>query len=125
LTLPAVTYVRAQRARRRVREGLRSAFERYALDVLVAPSVPSTAVPIGEVAEEIATGEPGAMAASFHHSVVANLVGVPALSVPCGFDARGLPIGLQIIGRPFAEDVLFQVGHAYESANRWRTFRPI
>ena len=124
-TLPAVSYVRAQRARRRVQESFRRAFETQALDVLVAPSVPSTAISVEDVAHEIASGEPGVMAASFHHSVVANLVGVPALSVPCGFDARGLPIGLQILGRPFGEEVLFQIGHAYEAATNWRMRHPM
>jgi aspartyl-tRNA(Asn)/glutamyl-tRNA(Gln) amidotransferase subunit A len=115
---PADDYVAAQRARKRVQASLARAFASYALDVLVAPSVPTTAVTVEEVAHELATGEPGAMAASLHQSVVANVAGVPALSVPCGLDSRGLPIGLQIVGRPLREDVLFQVGHAYESMNQ-------
>ena len=54
----------------------------------------------------------------------ASLAGLPALSVPCGFSASGLPIGMQIIGRPFAEQLLFRVGHAYERATEWHTMHP-
>jgi aspartyl-tRNA(Asn)/glutamyl-tRNA(Gln) amidotransferase subunit A len=124
LTLSAVSYVRALHARRRVQASFRRAFETHALDALVAPSIPSTAATIEAVAHELSTGEPGVMAAAFHHSVIANLVGVPALSVPCGFDARGLPIGLQILGRPFEELVLFQIGFAYTSVTDWRLRHP-
>ena len=53
-----------------------------------------------------------------------NLSGQPALSVPCGFDGRGLPVGLQIAGRPFDEVTVLQVGAAYESATSWTDRRP-
>jgi aspartyl-tRNA(Asn)/glutamyl-tRNA(Gln) amidotransferase subunit A len=54
----------------------------------------------------------------------ANLAGLPGLSVPCGFSAAGLPIGLQLIGRAFDEATLLRVGHAYEQATAWRGRRP-
>ena len=57
------------------------------------------------------------------HSAPANLSGLPALTVPCGFDATGLPIGLQIIGRPFDEPAVLGIGHAYESATDWSSRR--
>jgi aspartyl-tRNA(Asn)/glutamyl-tRNA(Gln) amidotransferase subunit A len=48
-----------------------------------------------------------------------NYLGVPALSLPCGFDSRGLPMGMQIVGRPFAEGTLLAIGHAYQRATDW------
>jgi aspartyl-tRNA(Asn)/glutamyl-tRNA(Gln) amidotransferase subunit A len=54
----------------------------------------------------------------------ASLAGMCGLSVPCGFDAQGLPIGLQIIGRPFDEATVLRVGHAYEQSTEWHLRRP-
>jgi aspartyl-tRNA(Asn)/glutamyl-tRNA(Gln) amidotransferase subunit A len=53
-----------------------------------------------------------------------NALGLPALSVPCGFSTAGLPIGLQLIGRPFDEALLLRLGHAYEQSTSWHTRRP-
>jgi aspartyl-tRNA(Asn)/glutamyl-tRNA(Gln) amidotransferase subunit A len=53
-----------------------------------------------------------------------NYLGVPALSVPCGFDSRGLPMGLQLVGRPFAEGTLLAIGHAYQLATDWHRRAP-
>ena len=53
-----------------------------------------------------------------------NLASCPAMSVPCGFDDNGMPVGLQVGGRPFSEETLFQIGHAYEQATDWHTRRP-
>jgi aspartyl-tRNA(Asn)/glutamyl-tRNA(Gln) amidotransferase subunit A len=53
-----------------------------------------------------------------------NLAGVPALSLPCGFSSENLPMGLQIVGRPFAEDMVMKVAHAYERNTDWHTRRP-
>ena len=53
-----------------------------------------------------------------------NLAGVPAISVPCGFTESGLPLGIQIVGKPFAEETLFRVAHAYEQATEWHRRRP-
>jgi aspartyl-tRNA(Asn)/glutamyl-tRNA(Gln) amidotransferase subunit A len=64
------------------------------------------------------------MSAYVRLSCPANLTGLPALSVPCGVDARGLPLGLQIIGRAFDEATVLQVGEAYEWATTWHQLRP-
>jgi aspartyl-tRNA(Asn)/glutamyl-tRNA(Gln) amidotransferase subunit A len=53
-----------------------------------------------------------------------NVAGTPAMSVPCGFSSGGLPIGMQIVGRPFDEWSVFKVAHAYEQATDWRLRRP-
>jgi aspartyl-tRNA(Asn)/glutamyl-tRNA(Gln) amidotransferase subunit A len=53
-----------------------------------------------------------------------NLAGLPALSVPCGFTSDNLPVGLQIVGRPFGEETVLKVGHAYEQSTPWHTKRP-
>jgi aspartyl-tRNA(Asn)/glutamyl-tRNA(Gln) amidotransferase subunit A len=57
-------------------------------------------------------------------TIPASMAGIPALSVPCGFSAAGLPIGLQLMGRPFDEATLFQVAGAYEAETGWRLRRP-
>jgi aspartyl-tRNA(Asn)/glutamyl-tRNA(Gln) amidotransferase subunit A len=53
-----------------------------------------------------------------------NLVGIPSLSIPCGFSAAGLPIGLQIAGKPFDEKTVLRVGHAYEANTPWKDRHP-
>ena len=53
-----------------------------------------------------------------------NLAGTPAISVPCGFSAAGMPMGLQIVGRPFAEETVLKVAHAYEQNTDWHNRRP-
>ena len=57
-------------------------------------------------------------------TVPLNLAGVPGMSVPAGLDANGLPLGLQVIGKPFDEATVFRAGHAYESTTPWRSKRP-
>jgi len=58
-------------------------------------------------------------------TISANLAGVPAISLPCGFSQAGLPIGLQLIGRPFEEATLLRAAHAYEQSTLWRTKKPV
>jgi aspartyl-tRNA(Asn)/glutamyl-tRNA(Gln) amidotransferase subunit A len=57
-------------------------------------------------------------------TISANLAGVPAISIPCGFSRDGLPIGLQLIGRPFEEETLLRAAHAYEQSTQWRAKKP-
>ena len=64
------------------------------------------------------------MAAYVHHSFSANITGQPALTVPCGFTKDGLPIGFQLLGRPFDEATLFRVARAYERTTSWHTTAP-
>jgi aspartyl-tRNA(Asn)/glutamyl-tRNA(Gln) amidotransferase subunit A len=96
-------YRRAQKVRRLLRDYTRQMFERY--DVLVSPTTPTTAFKIGDK-----THDPIAMYLSDIYTVHANLVGMPAISVPCGFDASGLPFGIHLLAPEFCENRLFDLG---------------
>ena len=112
---PAATYIRAQRARTLIRDELMVALEEH--DVIVLPASPTLAPSIAQ-----STGSPGGYyqgrldLGRRQYTSPAALAGLPAISVPCGFSDSGLPIGVQIIGRPFAEADLFRIAHRYEQA---------
>jgi len=99
-------YLRALKVRTLIVEDFRKAFERC--DVLVSPTTPTTAFRIGEKADD-----PLSMYMNDICTIPANLAGLPAMSVPCGLSG-GLPVGLQIIGPPFAEESLLRLAYAYE-----------
>jgi aspartyl-tRNA(Asn)/glutamyl-tRNA(Gln) amidotransferase subunit A len=88
------------------------------VDVLITPTLPRTAPPIGEPMSREPAEAWNRMVAPF------NLAGVPALSLPCGFDANGLPIGLHVAGRWFEESTVLRVGLAYERSTDWHRRRP-
>jgi len=88
-------------------------------DVIITPTAPTTAFRLGEKASD-----PLQMYLSDIFTISVNLAGLPGLSMPCGFDSAGLPIGLQIIGRPFDEERVLQVAHAYEQATEWHKRTP-
>ncbi len=110
-------YAKAQKVRTLIRRDFEQAFERC--DVIAAPTAPTTAFRIGEKVDD-----PLTMYLSDVLTISVNLAGLPGLSIPCGVDAGGLPIGLQLIGRPFAEEDLLRVGEAYQRATDWHTRRP-
>ena len=120
--IPASHYVKAQRVRSLLRHEFLEALRR--VDVIVAPTSPVTAPRLGE--REIKIGERmvklplhlGRLTCPF------NLAGLPAISIPCGFIAAGLPIGLQLAGRPFDEEMVLRVAHAYEVNTEWHQMRP-
>ncbi len=115
LLYPATQYIDAQRARRRIVEGFLAALTD--VDVLVTPTLPVTAAPIP--GPKVETPNP-----LTRFTFPINVSGLPALSLPCGFDTNGLPIGLQIIGRPFDEATVLRAGRAYERVTDWHTRRP-
>jgi len=110
-------YLRAQKVRTLIRRDFEAVFRDH--DVVVTPTAPTTAFRIGE-----RTSDPLQMYLSDIYTISVNLAGLPGLSLPCGFDVRGLPIGLQIIGRPFAEETVLQAAHAYEQATDWHRRLP-
>jgi aspartyl-tRNA(Asn)/glutamyl-tRNA(Gln) amidotransferase subunit A len=109
-------YLKAQKVRTLIRRDFDTAFERY--DVLVTPTSPTVPFKIGEK-----TDNPLEMYLSDICTLPINIAGIPAISLPAGFD-DGLPIGLQIIGKPFAEDTLLRAAYAYEQATDWHRQRP-
>ena len=110
-------YLKAQKARTLVRQDFESVLRQC--DAIVAPTTPTTAFRIREMTED-----PLRMYLSDIFTIPANLAGLPALSLPCGFDRAGLPIGMQVIGRPFDESTVLRLGHAFEQATDWHRRRP-
>lgn len=105
-------YVKAQDIRRRAQESFRRAFEQ--VDVMVAPTLPILPPDIGQREIQIQGQSEPVRAALLRLTGPTNLTGLPSLSIPCGFSKTGLPIGIQFIGRPFDEAVLYQFGAAFE-----------
>ncbi|HEX6768282.1 MAG TPA: amidase family protein, partial [Candidatus Binatia bacterium] len=110
-------YLKAQRVRTLIKNDFDEAFKRC--DVIVTPTTPTTAFKIGEK-----TQDPLQMYLSDIYTISINLAGLPALSLPCGFDCDNLPIGLQIIGKHFDEATVLRTAHAYEQATQWHTKKP-
>ncbi len=110
-------YGKAQAVRTLIRKDFEAAFQE--VDLIVTPVMPTTAFKLGE---KIA--DPLQMYLSDIYTISVNLAGVPAISLPCGFSKAGLPIGLQIVGRPFQEDTVLRGAYAYEQATNWRVKRP-
>ncbi|MDD5482065.1 MAG: Asp-tRNA(Asn)/Glu-tRNA(Gln) amidotransferase subunit GatA [Kiritimatiellae bacterium] len=111
-------YLRAQKVRTLIRRDFERVFAEEC-DVLLAPVAPAPAYKIGEKIED-----PLQMYLGDIFTIPANLAGICALSVPCGFTAQNLPVGLQILGPAFREDVLLRAGYAYEQAAQWHLRRP-
>ena len=119
--MPAQVYYKAQKLRTLVRRQILDALEKY--DVLIQPTSGMTAPRVREVDQPAATNEP-ANAVPFSSTAAFSLASTPAASVPCGFGSDGLPIGLQIAGRPGEEETVLRVAHAYEQGTPWHTRRP-
>jgi len=110
-------YLKAQRVRTLIRRDFEKVFERC--QVIVTPTAPTTAFRIGEKVTD-----PLEMYLSDIFTISVNLAGLPGLSLPCGFDRSGVPIGLQIVGRPFDELTVLQAAHAYEQSTDWHRRQP-
>jgi aspartyl-tRNA(Asn)/glutamyl-tRNA(Gln) amidotransferase subunit A len=105
-------YIRAQKLRRLIAQDFTEAFKKC--DVIMGPTTPSTAFKIGEK-----SGDPVQMYLSDIYTIAVNLAGLPGMSIPCGFDGGGLPVGLQIIGNYFSEARMLNVAHQYQLATDW------
>ena len=111
-------YLRAQKVRTLIRNDFLKAFEK--VDAIVTPTTPTAAFKIGEK-----SGDPLQMYLSDIFTISCNLAGISGLSLPCGFTAAPkLPIGLQLLGRPFGETTLLKLAHAYEQSTPWHRERP-
>ncbi len=109
-------YLKALKVRTLIKRDFDRAFEKY--DFLVSPTSPTVAFRIGEKADD-----PLAMKLADICTIPINLAGIPAMNVPCGF-ADDLPVGMQLMGKPFSEDVLLRVAYAYEQSADWHLRRP-
>ena len=105
-------YLQAQRIRRLIAKDFTRAFEQC--DVIMSPTSPSTAFAIGAK-----VADPVQMYLSDIYTIAANLAGLPGMSIPCGFDSAGLPIGLQIVGNYFSEARMLNVAHQYQKQTDW------
>ena len=110
-------YGKAQAVRTLIRKDFETAFEN--VDLMITPVTPSPAFKLGEKLQD-----PLQMYLSDIYTISVNLAGNPAISVPCGYSKAGLPIGMQLIGRPFEEDLIIRGAYAYEQSTTWRTKRP-
>ncbi|MYC26706.1 MAG: Asp-tRNA(Asn)/Glu-tRNA(Gln) amidotransferase subunit GatA [Nitrospira sp. SB0662_bin_26] len=111
-------YAKAQAVRTLIRQDFDRVFQD--VDLLVTPVMPTPAFQLGEKIED-----PLQMYLSDLYTISASLAGLPAISLPCGYSRKGLPIGMQILGRPFEEDVVLRAARAYELATDWRKKRPL
>jgi aspartyl-tRNA(Asn)/glutamyl-tRNA(Gln) amidotransferase subunit A len=102
-------YAKAQKVRTLLKRDFQSAFKRC--DFIAMPTSPTTAFRIGEK-----TDDPLAMYLSDIYTVTANLVGIPAISVPCGLSEEGLPVGLQLMGNYWTEQLLLNLSHVYSTS---------
>jgi aspartyl-tRNA(Asn)/glutamyl-tRNA(Gln) amidotransferase subunit A len=119
----ATHYLQAQRYRSVLRKEFLAGFAQ--VDVFVTPTLPFTATPCGATEVVIENGRKEDMlSAIMQFTGVPSLAGLPALSLPVGFDPDGMPVGMQVIGRPFDEGTLFRIGHAYQGETDWHTRAP-
>lgn len=105
-------YIKAQKVRTLIRQDFLNVFEE--VDTLLTPVAPTPAFALGEK-----TDDPLKMYLSDIYTIPVNLAGTCAMSLPCGFSTEGLPIGLQLIGKPFDEATMLRTGHAFEQATEW------
>jgi len=116
-------YGQAQKVRTLIKHDFEQAFEPSRccaqVDAIAAPVAPTTAFPIGAHSDD-----PLAMYLEDVFTLPANLAGVPGLAFPVGFDGAGLPVGMQLMGKHFREDVLLRMAHAYQQVTDWHVRKP-
>jgi len=122
LKISAADFVRAQIRRNELRDKVRRFFERY--DLLLTPSLPVVAFKAGVSAQEGLKDSPVDYRNWSPFSGIFNLTQVPAASVPAGFTREGLPVGLQIVGRRFADLTVLKASAAFESIRPWADAKP-
>ena len=110
-------YLKAQQVRRLIAEGFQRAYQQC--DLILGPTAPTAAFKLGAK-----TSDPVQMYLNDIFTVAGNLTGAPAISIPCGFDRNGLPIGLQLQGNHFRESVILNAAHRYQQATDWQRREP-
>jgi aspartyl-tRNA(Asn)/glutamyl-tRNA(Gln) amidotransferase subunit A len=113
-------YLRAQKVRTLIRNDFLKAFE--TVDAIVTPTTPTAAFKIGEKSDD-----PLQMYLSDIFTISCNLAGICGISIPCGFTGNAsprLPIGLQLLGKPFGEEAILKIAHAYEQSTGWHEQTP-
>ena len=110
-------YGQAQKVRTLIKRDFDEAYQK--VDVIACPVAPTTAFKQGEH-----TGDPLAMYLEDVFTLPINLAGIPGLAFPVGFDSNSMPIGMQLLGPHFKEDVLFQTAHAYQQVTDWHKRSP-
>jgi aspartyl-tRNA(Asn)/glutamyl-tRNA(Gln) amidotransferase subunit A len=110
-------YLRALKVRTLIKQDFDAVFGEF--DCIITPTSPTPAFKIGEK-----TKDPLQMYLSDIYTISANLAGIPAISIPCGFTKKGLPVGLQILAKPFAEETLFRAAYTYEQNTEWHSLKP-
>lgn len=110
-------YKKAQQIRHLIKMDYDKAFEK--VDLLVGPTCPTTAFDIGSK-----VSDPLSMYLMDIGTITANLAGIPGLSMPCGFDNNGMPIGLQILGAPLSEETVLKAAYHFEKATDFHTKQP-
>jgi aspartyl-tRNA(Asn)/glutamyl-tRNA(Gln) amidotransferase subunit A len=120
--LQSIDYLRAQRIRTLMKQECESVFQ--TVDVVVTPTTPIPAPRIDEVDKPWRAGPEKAAAALTRFTRYFNIVGLPGISIPCGFTMDSLPIGMQIVGKAFDESRILRVAHAYEQDAKWFERRP-
>ena len=118
--MPAQAYYKVQKLREMLRREVLAAHSTY--DVLILPTARRCAPPVDE--DKPLTSKQSVRDLALVMTRPFNLAGTPAISINCGFNSQGLPIGLQIGGRPFDEATVLKVAHAYEQHTPWHTMRP-
>ncbi len=110
-------YKKALQVKGLIVKAFNEAFEKY--DFLLGPVAPTTALKMGE-----GLSDPLAMYLGDIYTVMINIAGLPSLALPCGFDSNNMPVGMQLIGKPFDEKTILGAGHAYQCATDWHTKKP-
>src|SRR5436305_13270994 len=118
-TIPSVDYLHAQQQRRAFSSNLRSIMQ--GMNALVLPTLPMPAILIEQADTDILVDgvTENATAALLRLTMPFNLAGLPAISLPCGFSSDGLPIGLQVVGKPFEESMILRIAYAYQQLTDW------
>jgi aspartyl-tRNA(Asn)/glutamyl-tRNA(Gln) amidotransferase subunit A len=109
--------LKAEQLRAVLMQNFHAAFQ--SVDLILTPALPLTAWRPGQATIDLGAGRESPLGASWRLTYPFNLTGMPAISVPCGFDRDDLPIGLQLAARPFDEATLLRAAHAYESIHQW------